>query len=155
MVFVTIVTNERKNILTDNIEFIKIALKSIKYNFDIIAINILKNHIHMIIKPENMENIPQIIGFFKSNFTKNYRVAEGLPSGCKVWQSSYYDHIIRNEKDLNKHIDYIHYNSVKHYKISPKNWHFSSFKKFVKNGFYDENWLNFEDKNNINNLNLE
>ena len=53
------------------------------------------------------------------------------------------------------HLDYIHYNSMKHLNIAPNNWKYSSFKKFVNNGYYEENWCNFRDKNNINNLELE
>ena len=37
-----------------------------------------------------------------------------------IWQRKYYDHIIRDDMDFNKHLDYIHYNSVKHLNISPK-----------------------------------
>ena len=45
-------------------------------------------------------------------------------------------------------MDYIHYNSMKHYNITPKDWKYSSFEKFVKNGYFDLDWCNFEDKNN-------
>ena len=44
---------------------------------------------------------------------------------------------------------------MKHYQIAPKDWAYSSFKKFVQQGFYEENWCNFEDKNGINNMDLE
>ena len=37
----------------------------------------------------------------------------------------------------------------------PKNWKYSSFEKCVKNGFYDLDWCNFEDKNNIKEMYLE
>ena len=57
--------------------------------------------------------------------------------------------LFNNEEDLDKHIDYIHYNSMKHYGIAPKNWEFSSFHRFVENGYYGEDWCNFEDKNKI------
>ena len=72
-----------------------------------------------------------------------------------IWQRRYYEHIIRDKDNLYKHIDYIHYNSIKHYKILPKNWEYSSFKNFVKNNYYDENWCNFNDKNDINFMDLE
>ena len=72
-----------------------------------------------------------------------------------IWQRRYYDHVIRNEEDLWKHIDYIHFNSLKHYNIAPKDWEFSSFNKFVKNNFYDLNWCNYDDKNKISEMNLE
>ena len=61
-----------------------------------------------------------------------------------------------DEKDLNKHIDYIHYNPVKH-KLAktPRDWEYSSFKKFVKNGYYELNWYNVDDKNEIMRMELE
>ena len=63
--------------------------------------------------------------------------------------------LIRNEEDLLKHIDYIHYNSMKHYNIVPKDWQYSSFKMFVKNKYYDIDWCNFEDKYKINSMDYE
>lgn len=57
--------------------------------------------------------------------------------------------------DFNKHLDYIHYNTVKHLNISPKDWEFSSFIKFVKQGCYQEDWCNFNDKNGVLNMDLE
>ena len=78
-----------------------------------------------------------------------------MPTYKKFWQNRYFEHTIRNEKDLYRHLDYIHYNSMKHYNILPKNWNSSSFKHFVKNGYYEENWCNSSDKYNINSLNYE
>ena len=74
----------------------------------------------------------------------------------KIWQSRYYDHVIRDENDLHKHLDYIHFNPIKHnYANKALNYHYSSFEKFVKMGYYDKDWCNFEDKNKINELNYE
>ena len=61
----------------------------------------------------------------------------------------------RNQDDFNKHVDYIHYNSMKHYNISPKDWEFSSFRKFVENKYYENDWCNFEDKYKINEMDIE
>ena len=72
-----------------------------------------------------------------------------------IWQRRFWEHTIRDEKDLYKHIDYIHYNSYKHYKIAPKDWEYSTFSKFVKNDFYDIDWCNFNDIHQINNLDFE
>ena len=72
-----------------------------------------------------------------------------------VWQSRYWAHIILDENDLNKHIDYIHFNPMKHYNVAPKDWEYSSFKKYVNNKFYDINWCNFDDKYKISELDLE
>ncbi len=148
------VTDNRIPILVENIDLVRNSFASVKYEFDIVAGVVLKDHIHVLLKPKNMHDIPNIIGFFKGYFTKN--VGRGLPRQYKkVWQNRYYDHIIRNEQDLNRHLDYIHFNPTKHYSIAPKDWEYSSFKKFVKLGFYDNEWCNFEDKNHIENLDLE
>ena len=50
-----------------------------------------------------------------------------------IWQRRYWEHTIMSEEDLYRHIDYIHYNSMKHYNIAPRDWSFSSFNRFVKN----------------------
>ena len=72
-----------------------------------------------------------------------------------IWQRRYYDHMIRDDKVLFKHIDYIHYNSMKYYNIAHKNWKYSSFRNFVNNNWYEKNWCNFDDKYKINELNNE
>lgn len=135
-----------------------------KYDFEIIAISVLKEHCHMIISASNLNDIPQIIRTIKFNFSINVSekfICQNLSDSAikrgekGIWQRRYYDHIIRNEEDLYKHIDYIHYNPLKHYNIAPKDWKFSSFNKFVQNGFYEQDWCNFEDKYKISNLDYE
>ena len=44
---------------------------------------------------------------------------------------------------------------MKHYQIVPKYWEYSSFKTYVGKGLYNLDWCNFEDKNNIKDLNFE
>ena len=159
MVFITVVTKNRQNILIDNISFLREAFKQTKekYSFEIIAIIVNYDHFHMIIKPSDITQYPQIVGNIKKTFTQNSKLGYSLNKNreSSVWQRRYWEHTIIDEDDLNKHIDYIHYNSVKHYGISPKDWEYSSFRKFVDNGYYELNWSNFEDKYNIKNLNLE
>lgn len=69
-----------------------------------------------------------------------------------IWQRRFGEHTIRNEEDLYRHIDYIHYNPMKHYQITPRDWKDSTFNNFVKNGYYDKDWCNFEDKYKISDL---
>lgn len=165
-IFITMVTYQRKGILIENIELLRDSFRKAlsKYDFEIIAICILKNHIHMIIKENELKNFSKIIAIIKKNFSyylENKPLKNDLPKSLQyrkeagVWQRRFYDHIIRNEEDLHRHIDYIHYNSIKHHNIKPKDWKYSSFKKFVENQYYDIDWCNFNDKQNILNMNLE
>ncbi len=165
-VFVTFVTYNRREILLSNLQLLRDSFKQAisKFNFEIIAISTLKEHCHLILATENPSDIPNIIRaikyYFSINIDKGF-ICENLSESATkrgekgIWQRRYYDHIIRNEEDLRKHIDYIHYNSMKHYAIAPKNWEYSSFKKFVQNEYYDIDWCNFEDIQQINSMECE
>ena len=157
VVFLTIVTNNRIPILIENIDLLKISLQNVIqfYKFDLIAYSVLPDHIHCIIKPLNANEYPKIVKSFKYSFSKNFNVGLVNPTYKKLWQNRFWEHTIRDEQDLNRHIDYIHYNPMKHYQISPKDWVYSSFKKYVEQGLYDINWCNYEDKNKINDINIE
>ena len=159
LIFITVVTKDRNNILIEHIDYLRksFTLTKQNYSFDIIAIIINPDHFHMIIKPENIKEYPKIIGSVKSNFTKLSNLEHSINNNreSNIWQRRYWEHTIRDENDLYKHIDYIHYNSIKHHNIVPKDWEYSSFKKFVKNGHYEIDWCNFEDKYNIKDMNIE
>ena len=73
-----------------------------------------------------------------------------------IFQRRYWEHTIRDENELNNHINYIHYNPVKHgYAKSVNDWEFSTFHKFVKNGLYDINWGSNTDIKEIIDLDFE
>ena len=165
--FITIVTAKRRKILIENINILREAFKRTinTYNYEIYAICVLHDHIHMIIKPYDINDYPKIIQQIKRHFSQhidknileNYLLTQGniKRKECDIWQHRYWEHTICNEKDLNKHVDYIHYNPMKHYELSPKDWKYSSFKKFVQKKYYNLNWCNFEDINSISDLNYE
>lgn len=164
-VFVTIVSYNRESILVKNIDLLRKAFKNSKkfYEYEIFAIVILPEHLHMIIKPEKIEDYPKIISRIKHYFSRNMTVPEKKLSHSKfkkrekgIWQRRYWEHTIRDEDDLYKHLDYIHYNPVKHALVTAvKNWEYNSFHKFVEQKKYDRNWGAGEDVRNIIDLDFE
>ncbi len=125
--FITNVTYERSPILIEHIELYEKALANTKSNtpFEIIAWVILPDHHHFIIDPYK-ENVSRIMQRIKMSFASLYRKAHGMRSG-RVWQNRFWDHIIRDEDDLRRHVDYIHFNPVKHGMVkSPFEWKQSS-----------------------------
>jgi putative transposase len=63
-----------------------------------------------------------------------------------VWQPRYREHQIRDDRDFEKHCDYIHWNPVKHGCTSHvADWPYSSFNRFVRHGIYPENWAGIPD----------
>ena len=164
MVFITMVTYQRNKLLLNHTDLIKQALlyTKTKYKFIIIAYVILEDHIHLILKPEIIEDYPNIIKTFKTYLSRNIKVQNvKLTKSMQnknekgIWQSRYWAHVILDKDDLYRHLDYIHYNPMKHYQITPKDWEFSSFKNFGEKGLYELDWYNFEDKNDIKDLNFE
>lgn len=74
-IFITIVTYNRNPILIENIEVLKNAIKNthLKFIFDIIAISILPEHLHMIIKVDNIKDYPKIIYSLKYYFSRHIK----------------------------------------------------------------------------------
>ena len=66
-----------------------------------------------------------------------------------LWQHRFWEHLIRDEADFNRHIDYIHWNPVKHgYVAQVSHWPYSSFHRYVKQGWLPANWgINIESLN--------
>jgi len=58
-----------------------------------------------------------------------------------VWQRRFWEHVIRDEDDLQRHLNYIHYNPVKHGVARCAHaWPYSSFKKWVERDVYEVSW---------------
>lgn len=167
-VFITVVTSKRRYILTDNIDLLKEAFKNAKrfHSFEIFGLVVLPEHFHIIIKPKIIENYPKIVQLIKAHFSKsidiekikNYRLSTSREKKQErdIWQRRYWEHTIRDENDLYKHLDYIHFNPVKHnYVNAVKNWKYSTFRNFVKKGLYEIDWGNSKDLSHIENLDLD
>jgi putative transposase len=59
-----------------------------------------------------------------------------------VRQRRYWEHTIRDDRDYAVHMDYIHFNPVKHgLAESVTDWPFSSFRRCVAAGLYPSDWL--------------
>ena len=167
IVFITIVTSKRRDILIDNIDLLKFSIENAHkyYKFVIIAICVLKNHVHLLIKPDNINEYSKIILLIKRGFSKKIDISkitdyELSDSNIKrkkrdIWQRRFWEHTIISQEDLYRHLDYIHYNPYKHYKITPKDWQYSTFNKFVEMGYYCNDWCNVDDKYNILLMNNE
>lgn len=73
-----------------------------------------------------------------------------------IFQRRYWEHTIKNEEELNNQINYIHYNPVKHGLVNKvKDWPYSSFHKFVKQGLYENDWGSAKDIENIKDIDFE
>lgn len=137
--FITNVTYNRQPILIENIDLFWQAVENTKTKrpFELIAWAILPEHFHLLIVPGDMP-ISKIMHDFKLSFSAYYRKRHGLVAG-RIWQLRFWDHIIRDEKDFNRHLDYIHYNPTKHVIMKrPYDYSHTSIHKYRE--YYRPDW---------------
>jgi len=154
--FFTVVTYKRNPILTDNTSrtLLHDAFQNVKirYPFTMDAICLLPDHLHCIwTLPEGDSNYAIRWKEIKRIFSRQYGRQFGSPEKrnqsrekrleSTVWQRRYWEHAIRDEKDFLIHVEYIHYNPVKHGLVTRvADWEWSSFHRYVAMGMYDAAW---------------
>ncbi len=121
------------------------------YFFDVDAYVILPDHIHMLwTLPDGDANFSTRWRLIKEAFTKSIvRSREPLARSASraakgeqpIWQRRFWEHAIRDEADFAAHVDYIHYNPVRHGLVSAAlDWPHSSFAEWVERGAYEPHW---------------
>ncbi|CAN5448831.1 transposase [soil metagenome] len=158
--FLTLVTFDRKPILTipENIERLKNAIQKVKqrHPFSINAMVILPDHLHCLWKlPENDQDFSTRVRLIKRYFSMEIPMLINHRQEKQVWQRRFWEHVIQNEDDWRNHMDYIHYNPVKHrYVQSVKEWQHSTFSYWVQKKLSEEHWETSEPLS-INMMNKE
>ncbi len=156
--FFTVVTHDRRKILCygENVELIKCVFKKVSqvHPFKIDALVLLPDHFLLEGDNEYSMRMRLIKSYFSRECDDQYKTRASDSRKKKqeqmVWQRRFWEHQIRDEKDYEAHVNYIHYNPVKHgYVKSPKDWRYSTFHKFVEKGVYKIDWgasenINFE-----------
>ena len=158
--FFTLVTHQRQPLLSipENIDRLRIVFKreKEKYPFAIDAIVILPDHLHAIWSlPEDDQDYSGRWSRIKRHFSAGCIGAVASQSISRrnkrekpVWQRRFWEHTIRHENDWRRHIDYIHYNPVKHgHAKAPGEWPYSSFQHCVRKGWYPPEWGSVEPEN--------
>jgi putative transposase len=154
--FFTLVTYQRKPLFLQEtaIELFLESLNHVRtyHPFSALAHCILPDHVHLLWEmPINDANYSVRIGEIKKRFSKRFitqfenpflvTTTQKMRGETGIWQRRFWEHFIRDEEDLKQHIDYIHYNPVKHGLVNKANeWSASSFFDYVKAGYYNDDW---------------
>jgi putative transposase len=165
--FFTVVTADRRRLFADdkNIGTLREAFRTVrsKRPFTLDAAVILPDHLHCIwTLPPGDADFATRWRLIKTWLTKHCD-ADGVsgyalltrPTGIRskpderkaskrestLWQHRHWEHLLRDETDYRRHVEYIHFNPVKHgYVKSPMDWPYSSFRGYVKAGIYSQDW---------------
>ncbi len=148
--FTVNLANRRFRLLTENIDLLRAAFRYTRqrHPFAIEAIVVLPDHLHTIwTMPEGDSDFAVRWAIMKARFSRALRKGEPVSASRRrrrergIWQRRYWEHTIRDEDDFARHVDYIHFNPVKHGHVeSVGAWPFSSFHRMVRLGFYPESW---------------
>jgi putative transposase len=148
--FTVNLSDRRLRLLTEHVGPLRTAFRYTRsrHPFTIDAIVILPDHLHAIwTLPDGDPDFALRWRLIKSTFSRalphsepvsRSRIAKGERG---VWQRRYWEHTLRDEKDFAQHVDYIHFNPVKHgHVIRVRDWPYSSFRRMVKLGVYPQDW---------------
>lgn len=154
--FFTVVTNARRPILTSDLgrDCLRSAIKQVqkRFPFKVFAIVLLPDHLHTVwTLPPNDSDYSTRWGRIKELFTREFLAARGPePSRSEsrvqrreraIWQRRFWEHTCRDEDDLKRFVDYLHWNPRKHGLVARvKDYPWSTFRRFVQQGEYDEEW---------------
>lgn len=161
--FFTVVTHKRRRFLTDAFarNCLRIAVEKTRQDkyFDVVALCLLPDHLHCVWKlPENDCDFSRRWASIKAGFTRRYLssggkgAAQSISRNRKreqgVWQRRFWEHHIRDEHDLQRHVDYIHYNPCKHGIVQNiEDWPWSTYHKYVEEGVYQKHhWDDIQNK---------
>ena len=154
--FFTVVTERRQRILTD--PALRLALREaiervrVQRPFRIDGWVLLPDHLHAIwTLPEGDADFATRWRLIKTAVTRrcgadyfqpNYLTERRTAKHCAtLWQHRYWEHWLRDGRDIRQHLDYLHFNPVKHGLVDTvADWPWSSFHRWVKQGAYSKNW---------------
>ena len=147
---VNLLKRKGNDLLVRHIEDLREVVKAVKarHPFKLHGWVVLPEHLHCVIElpPDDADYATRLMlikmGFSKS-LPKTERRSEVRVRRRErgIWQRRYWKHLIRNEADYRAHMDYIHYNPVKHGWVTQvKDWPYSTFHHWVRQGVYALDW---------------
>jgi putative transposase len=147
--FTVTLVDRRSSVLVDHIVALRSAIRATRRerSFAIDAIVVLPDHLHSVLTlPATDADFSGRWRRIKGHFSTGLidagidiaRASNGDPS---LWQRRFWEHTIRDENDFVRHVDYIHFNPIKHglvHRVS--DWPHSSFHRYVRDGLLPEDW---------------
>ncbi len=152
--FFTVVTAKRTPVLTrlNSIDVLRNAFRAVraKYPFSMDAIVVLPDHLHCVwTMPFGDADYATRWRLIKTWFTRHCDPslrrqpthAQAARGEQAVWQHRYWEHTLRDDHDLARHVEYVHHNPVKHgYVRAAVEWPYSSFHRYVEAGLVEADW---------------
>jgi putative transposase len=138
------------DLLVRHIDVLRLVMRKVSqaHPFTIEAMVIMPEHLHAIWRlPSGDADYPlrwsQIKAGFSRRLAKNEIISASRLTKRErgIWQRRYWEHQIRDEDDFARHVDYIHYNPVKHgWAARPGEWPYSTLHHYIEKGIVTADW---------------
>jgi putative transposase len=147
--FTVALANRRSSVLVNNVDALRQAFLKTRAErpFEIDAIVILPEHLHaiMTLPPEDFDysgRWRRVKSLFTRAIVKSgASITRDSRSEYQLWQRRFWEHTIRDDADFERHVDYVHFNPVKHNLVSRvADWPHSSFHRYVQRGVLPQDW---------------
>ncbi|MDT8372309.1 MAG: transposase [Gammaproteobacteria bacterium] len=148
--FTVNLADRKQTLLVDEFETLRSVINNVKkqHFFQLDAMVVLPEHLHAILTlPVDDNDFAKRWMLIKTGFSRQLPKLERINDSRKskgergIWQRRYWEHVIRDELDFEKHVNYIHYNPVKHgYVKRAIDWPYSTIHEYIRKGVLGEEW---------------
>ncbi|MGF6147590.1 Transposase and inactivated derivatives [Kingella potus] len=147
--FTVKLADPKSRLLVEHIGLLRTAYTDVckMYPFETLAVCVMPNHLHSVwTLPLGDADYSLRWRLIKSRFSAHLPAADRSASKLRrgergIWQRRFYEHTVRDETDLQRCADYIHFNPVRHgFAATVRDWPFSSFHRLVRAGILPPDW---------------
>ncbi|MEW5838857.1 MAG: transposase [Pseudomonadota bacterium] len=149
--FFTVNLAERgRHLLVDHVDILRASVQAVKrrHPFHIDAFVVMPDHLHAVwTLPVDDADFATRWMLVKAGFSRHIahgerRTASRMAKGERgIWQRRYWEHLIRDDRDYQRHVDYVHHNPVKHgFALRAADWPYSSIHRYIAAGLVASNW---------------
>jgi putative transposase len=147
--FTATLVDRRSTELVEHVGVLRASVRETRaaHPFTIDAVVVLPDHLHIVMTlPTEDANFASRLSLIKRRFTTavaeaGVRIPRHSNGEYALWQRRFWEHTIRDERDFERHVDYIHFNPVKHGLVKRvRDWPYSSFHRYVRRGMLPEDW---------------
>jgi putative transposase len=138
------------HLLAEKVDDLRFAVRTVKerHPFEIVAWVVLPDHLHAVwALPPGDADFPMRWALIKAGFSRRIERTETIGASRLrkgergIWQRRFWEHRIRDESDLARHVDYVHINPVKHgHAARASDWPYSSIHRYIRNGDMAIDW---------------
>jgi putative transposase len=141
--------DRRRGLLVEHVDALRDIVRSVKNElpFTIEAMVVLPDHWHSVwTLPSDDVAYARRIRLIKARFTRHLlrvgvQMAKDERGEYRLWQRRYWEHTIRDDRDFESHVNYVHFNPVKHGHVTRAiDWRHSTLHRYIERGLLPADW---------------